>query len=208
MSNIWPFALVVVTSATTAFRENQDFDDDDEDEPRVVNEPIRLADEHTKKQPKVIEPSPTNEPAIAGAEQQDEWEEFGNAKYDELRLKFLGTNNTDDDDDDDDDQDDFTAIDELAEASAEREQHKDRPVWKLDLSKQAEVSIPEVTAPPVKETPAPASSTSSYVPPHLRGGASVTVVSGGPAPRPKKKAEPNFASTDEFPTLGSGQPRK
>lgn len=64
--------------------------------------------------------------------------------------------------------------------------------------------------PPTLVTPKPAT-TGAYVPPARRGvgtGSSVTVVSGGNPTRPSKKKEPNFASIDEFPTLGATANKK
>ncbi len=162
---------------------------------------------------------PTNIPEESG-QQQDEWEEYfdPNSKYEQLRSKFTRGNNADDDNDDEyyDDENNPNNNDDNNERNIDREQQKDKPVWKIDqVKQQTEATVPSVEekieeptpiptpAPPTK----PATSSGVYRPPQLRtggggGGASVTIVSGI-SQRPTKKEKPNLASTDEFPTLGS-----
>jgi hypothetical protein len=60
----------------------------------------------------------------------------------------------------------------------------------------------EIVVPIVEEAKPSTTSTGVYRPPQMRSGSSVIIVSGGNQ-RVSKKKEPNLASTDEFPTLGS-----
>lgn len=122
------FALLeIVTSATSAFKENMNFDDDDDEEattnnyhrPQATAEPSGAAaaardDAHAvahKNKSKnsshlpVQENQSKNEQST-GADQQDEWEEFEDSasKYAQLRRK-LGSSNPERDDPDSNDED-------------------------------------------------------------------------------------------------------
>lgn len=229
--------LVIVTSATTIFKENPDFDED-EDEYQINNGAIigsgLVVDEQQFKQPihhksKIsdeINSKNTNgqslnlEISSTNTQQQDEWEEFidDNSKYEQIRSKLARkTNNYNDNDeyyDDHDDNDDNTNANGN-EINSTSDLSKDKPVWKTSEIKQSnepqvEDKVDEPT-PVSKPTPAPAppSSTSAYRPPQLRGSTtgSVTVISGINQ-RTNKKKEPNLASTDEFPTLGATVSKK
>jgi len=161
-----------------------------------------------------------------GVEQQDEWEEFEDSKYDQIRLKFSRNTNDDDeyyDDDDYDENNHHTNLDDNTnninnggnddESSRNnRRQQKDKPVWKLDQVKQIETNdlpIEKVEEVQVQPQPAPPKSatTAAYRPPQLRGNSSVTIVSGIHH-RISKKEKPNLASTEEFPTLGAAVNKK
>ncbi len=213
---------VIVTSATSAFKENPDLDDDDDEHQQQLNDEPGFIDDTHKHKTKIHDETKTSngqktntsESTINNTQQQqqpqDEWEDFdsSNPKYEQLRLKFSSRNNNDDDNDDEyfDDENDPNNHNDTNEKNPDREQIKDKPVWKTDQIKQ-EIDI--VAPPIVEETieeskPAAATiSTGAYRPPHARtGGTSVTVVSGGNQ-RSTKKKQPNLASTDEFPTLKS-----
>lgn len=149
---------------------------------------------------------------------QDDWEEFEdpNSKYEELRAKFSRANQNDNDDDEDeyDHQDDPMANDENQLNAVDREQRKDKPAWKLDQVKANEVT--NTPAAPVEEpaeaprAPSPVkppASTGAYRPPQLRSGPASVIVSGPPV-RVSKKKQPNLASTEDFPTLGSAVNKK
>ncbi|CAF1444851.1 unnamed protein product [Adineta steineri] len=220
--------LVIVTSATSAFKENPDnIDDDDEqqinEEPFVGSASI-VEDTHKHSKTKVADTNKhLNEQQINIASKtegqpQDEWEEFedSKSKYEQLRLKISRGNNDNDDDDDDyyDDENNPNNNYTNNDASVDREQQKDKPVWKLNQIKeeqqqQQQQQEPKQAEPIVQEKveevkPATAS-TGAYRPPQMRSGgasSSVTVVSGI-NPKVSKKKEPNLASTDEFPTLGA-----
>ena len=142
-------------------------------------------------------------------QQQDEWEEFEdpNSKYEQLRLKFSrGNNDNDDEDEYYDEENNPNNNDDNNDLTGDREQQKDKPVWNMNQEKQkAETTVPAAEEPPPPPQPAPPAekpSGGAYRPPQLRSGLSVTIVSGGNQ-RVSKKKEPNLASTDEFPTLGS-----
>ncbi|CAF1180407.1 unnamed protein product [Rotaria sp. Silwood1] len=223
--------LEIVTSATSAFKENMDFDDDDE--PQINDESIlgtgvtEEARKHPIKHNKIKNPDnnksinepdtiisnegqqPPQQQQQQSQQQQDEWEDFegSNSKYEQLRLKFSRINNDNDYDDEFyDDENNPNNNDNNNDMSGDRQQQKDKPVWKIDQMKQEkEINIPVVEEKTAEQPPPPKPSTTStgaYRPPALRGGSTVTVVSGV-SQRPTKKKEPNLASTDEFPTLGS-----
>ncbi|CAF3132499.1 unnamed protein product [Rotaria sp. Silwood2] len=239
--------LEIVTSATSAFKENMDFDDDDEQQ--VHNESIvgtGFTEEnrkHPTKHNKVKIPDNdkhTNAQDISisteGQQpqqqqqqqeqqqpqqqqqqpQQDEWEDFesSNYKYEQLRLKFSRINNDNDYDDEYyDDENNPNNNDDNNDMSGDRQQQKDKPVWNMDqMKKEKETNVPIVEEKIAEPSPPPppkpsTTSTGAYRPPALRGGSSVTVVSGV-SQRTSKKKEPNLASTDEFPTLGSAINKK
>ena len=109
----------------------------------------------------------------------------------------------DDDDDYYDNENNPLNNDDNHDVTGDRDQQKDKPVWKLDQVKSSETAVPiieeKVDEPP---PPPPKPATTAYRPPQLRSGTAVTIVSGIHQ-KPVKKKEPNLASTDEFPTLGS-----
>ena len=200
-------------------------DDDDDDQPPVKNDSIAAAGyaDDAPKHPKPKIPEKTkqsNEQYIniaskADGQQQDDWEEFEdvNSKYEQLRAKFAAGANGNDDDDDDyyDEENTANNNDNNNDTTGDREQQKDKPVWKINRAEQEEQPPPSepVAEPPKVEEPKPApASTGAYRPPQMRGGSSVTVVSGATPQRVSKKKEPNLASTDEFPTLGATVNRK
>ncbi|CAF1219558.1 unnamed protein product [Rotaria sordida] len=229
--------LEIVTSATTAFKENMDFDDDDElhvnDESLVgtgLTDEIR---KHPIKHNKIKNPDNNKnineQNTIISNEgqqqqqqpqqqqqQQDEWEDFesSNYQYEQLRLKFARINNNDEYDDEYyDDENNPNNNDDNNDISGDRQQQKDKPVWKIDQNKQEkETNVPiieeKITEQPPPSQPKPSTTSSGvYRPPALRTGSSVTIVSGI-SQRTSKKKEPNLASTDEFPTLGSAANKK
>lgn len=222
------FFLVSVTSATLAFKERLDFDDED-DEQQTHDEPVVVPGyiEETHKNPthhktKIPDDTKTtnngqqlNLSEQGGQQQQqDEWEDYtdSNSKYEQLRLKFARANNDNDNDDEFyDDENNPNNNDDNDERNIDREQPKDKPVWNINqVKQQTETNVEDKTEEPtpVAQPPPskPVASTGAYRPPQLRGSgggaASVTVVSGV-SQRPTKKEKPNLASTDEFPTLGS-----
>ncbi|CAF2553596.1 unnamed protein product [Rotaria sp. Silwood2] len=241
--------LEIVTSATSAFKENMDFDDDDEQQ--VHNESIVGTgfteenrkhptkhnkvkipdnDKHTNaqdisistegQQPQQQQQQQQQEQQQPQQQQQqpqqDEWEDFesSNYKYEQLRLKFSRINNDNDYDDEYyDDENNPNNNDDNNDMSGDRQQQKDKPVWNMDqMKKEKETNVPIVEEKIAEPSPPPppkpsTTSTGAYRPPALRGGSSVTVVSGV-SQRTSKKKEPNLASTDEFPTLGSAINKK
>ena len=216
--------LVIVTSATSAFKENLELDDDDDeqlpttttDDKTAVGTGLTTAEHTRSSKSKTIDES-TNRTSNGqsknlfddgtGNTGQDEWEEFDSAnssKYEQLRLKFAARNDNDDYDDDDVDER-LNRNDENHEDNHDREQNKDKPVWNIhQVNETAPAAAAAIAEEKVEEpAPKPAASSGAYRPPQLRtGGSGVTVVSGGQQKSSKKK-EPNFASTDEFPTLKS-----
>lgn len=222
---------MIVTSATSAFKENVEFNDDDDDDvqqqPPVINNDAYVGanlPSEVAKHPKSKHVDESNRNGMTqsknisddgqGNQGQDEWEEFdssNNSKYEQLRLKFSGRINNDDDDYDDDDVDGrLNANDDQHQGNLDREQTKDKPVWNIHQINQASESNAaptveeKVEEPAAKPTTAAAAVVGAYRPPQLRsGGPSVTVVSAGVHQRPNKKKEPNLASTDEFPSLKS-----
>ena len=209
------FCSVIVTSATSAFKENPDLDEDDEEQQQFNDEPKFVEDTHKHKtklhdDTKTSNGQQTNttDNTNNAQQQQDEWEDFNssNTKYDQLRLKFPNRNNNDNNNDDEyfDDEHDPNNNDDSNEKNLDREQNKDKPVWKTDQIKQ-ETEVAPTIVEETSEEPKPTSTASAgaYRPPHARSsGSSVTVVSSGTKQQPKKK-QPNLASTDEFPSLGS-----
>lgn len=207
--------LEIVTSATSAFKENPDLEEEDE-ENILVDETLPpvippVASHLTSKTTSKLDTIPLT---LAKDVPQEEWEEFesSSSKIEELRAKFSRVN---DQDEFDDDEDHLAEHDENNINSTEREQQKDKPVWKLDQVKTNENSttiVEETPRPASPVKPVVSSSTSStYRPPHLRGsatGAAVTVVSGLPTSGTSKKKQPNIASTEEFPTLGAASVNK
>lgn len=212
--------LVIVTSATSAFKENPEIDDDDDEQlPSTTTDDKTIvgtgAEQARPSKSKTIDETSNRtsngqsknvfDDAMGNAG-QDEWEEFdsaNNSKYEQIRLKFAARNDNDDYDDDDDDER-LNRNDENHEDNHDREQNKDKPVWNIHQANET-VPVAVAAAAPIVEEPAskPAASTGAYRPPQLRtGGSAVTVVSGGQQ-KSSKKREPNFASTDEFPTLKS-----
>jgi len=218
--------LVIVTSATSAFKENMDFDEDEDEQPihdesvigtGLTDDKHKNPTQHHKTKisddNKYLNGQPINN-SEGGSGQPDEWEEFveSNSKYEQLRLKF-GSKVNDDDNDDEyyDDENNPHHNDDNNEKHIDREQQKDKPVWKINQVKQdtetilprVEEKIEEPTPPP----PKPSTTSGVYRPPQMRssggGGTSVTVVSGVSHRPTKKKEQPNLASTDDFPTLGS-----
>jgi hypothetical protein len=196
--------------------------DDDDDEQQIHNEPLVGIGftEDTQKHPtqhhktkisddnKYLNGQPTNISEAGGQQQQqqqqDEWEEFvgSDSQYEQLRSKFLRGNNNNDDDNEDEyynDEINPNNNDDNKDINGDREQTKDKPVWKTNQVKQQET---EIVVPIVEEPKPSTTSTGVYRPPQMRSGSSVTVVSGGNQ-RVSKKKEPNLASTDEFPTLGA-----
>jgi len=142
-------------------------------------------------------------------QQEGEWEEFEdpNSKYEQLRLKFSRGNNDNDNEDDEfyDDENNLIPNDDNNDITGDREQQKDKPVWKLDQVKQTEIIVPSVVEKIEEPQPPPSQpkpSSGAYRPPQMRSGSSVTIVSGV-SQKPSKKKEPNLASNEEFPTLGS-----
>jgi len=208
--------LEIITSATSAFKENLDVEEEDE-ENVLVDETLPpvippVAPHLTSKTTSKVD---TIRLTLAKDVPQEEWEEFesSSSKIEELRAKFSRVN---DQDEFDDDEDHLAEHDENNVNSTEREQQKDKPVWKLDQVKTSEDSttiiIEETPRPPSPVKPVvPSSTSSTYRPPHLRGsatGAAVTVVSGLPTSGTSKKKQPNIASTEEFPTLGAASVNK
>lgn len=211
--------LEIVTSATSAFKENPILDEEDDenviladDTPAPVIPPIAPV-----LSSKVASKTDSIPLILAKDVQQEEWEEFEttSSKIEELRAKFSRANDQDEFDDDDDE---LAEHDENNTNANEREQQKDKPVWKLDQVKANENSTNinpiEETIPrpvsPVKSTTTTTTS-GSYRPPHLRGnasGAAVTIVSGISTSGTSKKKQPNIASTEEFPTLGAAVNKK
>jgi hypothetical protein len=212
--------LVIVTSATSAFKEIMDFDDEEDGQP--INNEILVGTGFTEDIHKhVTQHNKTKIPdtnkhlndqqinissdGIPQLSQQDEWEEFedSNSNYKQLLLKFSGGNNNNNDDDNEDeyydDEINPNNNDDNKDINGDREQTKDKPVWKTNQVKQQEI---EIVVPIVEEPKPSTTSTGVYRPPQMRSGLSVTVVSGGNQ-RVSKKKEPNLASTDEFPTLGA-----
>jgi hypothetical protein len=219
--------LVIVTSATSAFKENMDFDDD-EDELHIHEESVigTVFPEETPKHPtshhkskisddnKHFNGQQPNLPESTGQAQQDEWEEFidPDAKYKELRLKFSRENNDDDNDEEyGDDEHNPNHNEENNEKNLDREQQKDKPVWKMNQVKQEiETIVPNVEEKIEEPPPKPAATSTGgvYRPPQMRSGGSAVTVISGVSQRPTKKKELNVASTDEFPTLGSAVNKK
>lgn len=191
--------LVIVTSATTAFKENADIDEDDEDY-GTTNDAVvgsGLADEQQIKQPSRHKSKTSDDTTNSktsngqvssnlwdstsagvsgGGQQQDDWEEFigDNSKYEQIRSK-LGhtTNDYDDNDDFYDDHDDNNGNrnSNTNETNSTNDYSKDKPVWKISEIKQSnETQVPQVED-KVEETPIakPAPSTGAYRPPQLRG---------------------------------------
>ncbi|CAF3308854.1 unnamed protein product [Rotaria socialis] len=214
--------LEIVTSATSAFKENLYLDEDDE-ELQKNDEPVLVASltEEIRKNPiksnknKIPDNTKTlHEQEIINSEdgQQDEWEDFESSaiKYEQLRLKFAAGNN-DNDDEYDDDENNHNDNDHNNDTASDRNQQKDKPAWSIDQKNQEkETNVPVIAEKIVEDRPAPVKPTAAgaYRPPALRGNSSsVTVVSGNPQ-RVAKKKEPNLASTDEFPTLGSAVHKK
>lgn len=209
--------LVIVTSATIAFKENMisdDEDDDNQQQPINDNSIVKTGpteDTHKHHKTKVPDKNKNSNDQYINIssktdgqqqQEQDQWEEFeaSNYKYEEVRSKLEGSN-IKEDNDDYDDENNRNNNDNIP---GDREQQKDRRVWKTNSVKEEEKQIEPVVEQKIEEPkPAPTSS-GAYRPPQLRSGASVTVVSSGNVnPRPAKKKEPNLASTDEFPTLGA-----
>lgn len=215
--------LEIVTSATSAFKENPELEDEDEENllgDETLPPTVAPAAAVTAVLPaKTTSKSDSIPLTLAKDVPQEEWEEFeaSSSKIEELRAKFSRAN---DQDDFDDDEDRLVDHDESSGNAHEREQQKDKPVWKLDQVKANETGeATSTTNRPVEETPRPVSPVkpaapatgSTYRPPHLRGNAStaaVTVVSGAPSAVPSKKKQPNIASTEEFPTLGAAVNKK
>lgn len=174
--------LVIVTSATTAFKENADIDEDDEDY-GTTNDAVvgsGLADEQQIKQPSRHKSKTSDDTTNSktsngqvssnlwdstsagvgggGGQQQDDWEEFigDNSKYEQIRSK-LGhtTNDYDDNDDFYDDHDDNNGNrnSNTNETNSTNDYSKDKPVWKISEIKQSnETQVPQVED-KVEETP-------------------------------------------------------
>ncbi|CAF0967431.1 unnamed protein product [Adineta ricciae] len=221
--------LVIVTEATTLFKETMDLDDDTLDQ-QVLNEDITVGTGYTEDAPKhhktklpdtnkhsyeqksTAVSKTTDGQQHQQQQQQDEWEEFeaSKSKIEELRLKINGGRDADESDKDDDDYDEDNPNNNDNDAAANREKQKDRPVWRINDTKveERQQQHPEPVVEQKVEEPKPAQpSTGAYRPPQLRGGSSVTVV-GGVNSRVTKKKEPNLASADEFPTLKSTANKK
>ncbi|UJR08908.1 hypothetical protein I4U23_013162 [Adineta vaga] len=211
--------LVIVTSATIAFKENMISDDDDDDNQLPINDESIVKTQDTHKQQKTKVPDrnkPSNEQyinissKIEGQQQeQDQWEYFeeSNSNYEAFRSKLKGGKDDKEDNDDYyDDENNPNNNDNNNDVPGDREQQKDRPVWKINSVKeeqQQQHSEPVVEQKIEEPKPVP-TPTSVYRPPQLRSGSSVTVVGGGNVnPRVTKKKEPNLASIDDFPTLGA-----
>lgn len=216
--------LVSVTTATSSYRDNLDFVEDEEEtfvhdennRPAVV-EPIVPSSSATKtSQTMKMKAADVNSDRFTSAndQQQDEWEDFegSNWKYDGLRDRLARANANDDDLEDGDHSDDSMGRDENSHQNDQHEQQKDKPVWKLDQIKVNQSNEPP--SKPVDEVDAPApvqTKSSSYVPPHKRSGNSsieVVTIGGAQAKPVGRKKQPNLASTEEFPTLGSNVAKK
>jgi hypothetical protein len=208
--------LEIVTSATSAFKENLEFDDED-GEVQIHDDSISGANvaDDTRKNP--IKPNKTKYPDISKhinepelilsteGQPQDEWEDFeySNYNYGQLRIKLARGNNDDDDDEFYDDENNLNNNDDNNDLTGDRQQQKDKPAWKMDQIKQdKETSAPIVEEKNEVPIPPKPAATGAYRPPQLRSGTSVAVV-GRSVQRTEKKKEPNLASTDDFPTLRS-----
>lgn len=205
------------------FKETLDLDDDALDQ-QVLNDDVTVGTGYVEDAPKhrksklpdtnkhSYEQKSTTVSKTMDGQQQDEWEEFeaSKSKMEELRLKINGGRDADESDKDDNDYDEDNPNNNDNDAAANREQQKDRPVWKINDTKVEEQQQQQQSEPVVEqkiEEPKP--STGAYRPPQLRGGSSITVVGGsGVNSRVTKKKEPNLASADEFPTLKSTANKK
>lgn len=217
--------LAIVTSATTAFKENMDFDDDDDYEARrgitdenhrepvdenqhPPNPKAKLASnpKQPQQQPVTHIHFPSGENASTNA--QDEWEDFVDTqeRYNQLRMK-LNPNLADDDQSNEDED-----ADELNNGHDEHHNHenhpnasKDKPVWKFQPTQSAVGEKPVETPVEMKEETPVVKPAAVYRPPQMRSHAgqtgAVTIVSGVQQ-RTNKKEKPNIASTEDFPTLG------
>lgn len=220
--------LVIVTSATTAFKENMDLDEEDEEYINQIDEPLSTDIKHSVADSQA--PPTTNNKSKSTNklsvqdnnnnnnydDQQmagDEWEDFqeSNSKYDKLRLKLArATNDGEDDDEIYSDGENHLNHDQIDGNENRRRDQQDKPVWKLEQiqstsnnEKPTENHVEQSTvSEPVKST-----STGAYRPPQLRSYSGVTIVSGT-SQRTSKKEKPNLASTEEFPTLGAGLQKK
>jgi len=221
--------LVIVTSATTAFKENMDLDEDeDEYENQVVepsstdvihpvhtNQTIPTTNNKNKSINKLSVQDSNNNNNYYGDQQMagDDWEDFeeSNSKYDKLRLKFA--RETDDGENDDEiysDGENHLNHDQIDGNENRRREQQDKPVWKLEQIQRAtndeQPTENRVEPTTVNESAKPAT-TGAYRPPQLRSNSGVTIVSGT-SQRVSKKEKPNLASTEEFPTLGAGLQKK
>lgn len=215
--------LVSVTSATSSYRDNLDFVDEDEEtiyhdennRPAVVEPSVTSSNTPKTAQPMKMKAADVNSDRFASAndQQQDEWEDFegSNWKYDGIRDRLSRANANDDDIDEGDHSDDSMGRDENNHQNDQQEQQKDKPVWKLDQIKPNQSCEPSKPIEEVEATAPVQTKSSSYVPPHKRtGNSTIEVVSiGGSQAKPTgKKKQPNLASTEEFPTLGSNVAKK
>ncbi len=116
--------LVIVTSATSAFKENMDFDEDDDEEITVHRDESNgitntIEDGHTKTQSNSTSINnkskmttklslQDNNNNLNDQQPGDEWEEFedSKSKYDKLRLKFARPTNDNDNENEDEFYDD------------------------------------------------------------------------------------------------------
>ena len=208
-----------------------DFEDEEGEQP-FNNESIVGTGlvEETHKHPTQHHPKPKNPElnkhsneqqinvSVGGQQQQqqpDEWEEFedSKSKYEQLRLKF-SRGNIDDDNEDHyyDDENNPNHNDDNNDLTGDHDQQKDKHVWKINqvAEQQTETTVPivEEQQPPPPSSKPSTTSGGAYRAPAFRSGggssgAAVTIVSGGGQQRASKKKEPNLASNDEFPTLGS-----
>lgn len=212
-----------MTSATIAFKENFDFDDDDEKESRRTNidenlrEPVDENQFHPNSKVKNFsnqKQNPVTQIDFFSGEktstnQQDDWEDFidGRHRSDQIRLK-LNRNFVDEDQSQDDDDDEQFNNGHNERLNNENHQNiqKDKPVWKFhQIQTTNEEKTNETPAIVVQDEIPMAKPTGVYQPPQKRSYAgqtsAVTIVSGIHQ-RTTKKDKPNLASTEDFPTLG------
>jgi hypothetical protein len=159
--------LVSVTTATLAFKEHMEFDDEDDEHQPNNNDDIvgtthtedthKNPTSHKKKYPdenKTINngqqlnlteqtAGQPQQQQQQQQQQQDEWEDYTdpNSKYEQLRLKFTHGNNDDNNDDEyyDDDENNPNNNNDNNERNIDREQIKDKPVWNINQIKQQQI---------------------------------------------------------------------
>lgn len=222
--------LAIVTSATTAFKENMDLNDEDVNDSRHgfvdenLREPVDENNVYPNQKVKITSNQKTNPVTqntfLSGEKvstnQDDDWENFtdGRDRYDQIRLKLnpnVGDHDRSDYDDDDDE--DFNnGHDEQINHENSTNSSKEKHVWKVnEIQSSTSDEKAEEKSVVVKEETVEVKSTSVYRPPQLRSKtgqtATVTVVSGVHQ-RATKKEKPNLASTEDFPTLGKTMNKK
>lgn len=218
--------LVIVTSATTAFKENMDLDEEDEEYGNQLIEPsneiihpidnnqgIAAANNKSKTTNKLSVQDNNNNNYGDQQMAADEWEDFqqSNAQYEKLRLKFANAANGGENDDEIySDDENYLNHDQIDGNENRRREQQDKPVWKLEQIQQTstnEQSTEKSVEPTTVTEPVKPATTGAYRPPQLRSNSAVTIVSGT-SQRISKKEKPNLASTEEFPTLGAGLQKK